>query len=106
MLRCTFFMRKKTLTYKTTNRRKNKKKNKTKRKYTRKSNRKVKRGGTTYNDNLNKNKNKVSGLDQSYNLKTHVRESHNCYTYYLNKKSGEVIKLCERDLPKYNMCRR
>lgn len=109
-------MKNKKLTYKNTKQKykktkqkyKKTKKYKIKRKYTRKNNRKLKHGGRVYTEGLNKNKNKnkVSGLDQSYNLKTHVRESHNCYTYFLNKKSGEVIKLCEQDLPKYNMCRR
>jgi hypothetical protein len=48
----------------------------------------------------------ISSNDPSFDLNTQMMESHNCYSYYLNKVSGEALHLCKFDLPKYNMCRR
>ena len=44
--------------------------------------------------------------NSSYNENLYVRESHNCYTYFLNLKSDDSVKLCKNDYSKYNMCRR
>lgn len=44
--------------------------------------------------------------NSSYNDNLYVRESHNCYTYFLNLKSDDSVKLCKNDYSKYNMCRR
>ena len=48
----------------------------------------------------------VSMKDSKFDMSPLTRESHNCYTYYLDKMSGEAYHLCKTDLPKYNMCRR
>ena len=48
----------------------------------------------------------VSMKDRKFDRNHLTRESHNCYTYYLDKMSGEAYHLCKSDLPKYNMCRR
>ena len=44
--------------------------------------------------------------DDSYNRNLFLRESHNCYTYFLNLKSKEALKLCKDDFKHHNMCRR
>lgn len=44
--------------------------------------------------------------NNSFNSNPYVRESHNCYMYFLNKKNHEVIELCKKDYPKYKLCRR
>jgi len=44
--------------------------------------------------------------NNSFNLNPYVRESHNCYMYFLNKKNDEVVKLCKKDYPKHKICRR
>lgn len=44
--------------------------------------------------------------NSSYNDNLYVRESHNCYTYFLNLKSEDSVKLCKNDYSKYNMCKR
>ena len=49
---------------------------------------------------------KVSRHDKSFDNNIYTRESHNCYTYYLNKKSGEAFALCKKDFAKHSMCRR
>ena len=48
----------------------------------------------------------ISGNDRKFDRNILTRESHNCYTYYLDKLSGEAYHLCKTDLPKYDMCRR
>ena len=49
---------------------------------------------------------KISLNDDSYNNNVFVRESHNCYTYFLNMKSQKAVELCKNDFGKHNMCRR
>jgi hypothetical protein len=49
---------------------------------------------------------KVSALDKSYDIDTHTRESHNCYSYLLNLKSKAAKKLCEKELKDNELCRR
>ena len=49
---------------------------------------------------------KVSALDKSYDIDTHTRESHNCYSYLLNLKSKAAKKLCEKELKDNDLCRR
>ena len=44
--------------------------------------------------------------DDTYNNNLFLRESHNCYTYFLNLKSKEAMELCKKDFKNYNMCRR
>ena len=41
-----------------------------------------------------------------YNANPYMRESHNCYTYFLDLRSKEAFELCKDDLEKHNMCRR
>lgn len=47
-----------------------------------------------------------SAKNKSYNLKNSVRESHNCYSYFLNLKSPAAEKLCVQDFASQNYCRR
>ena len=44
--------------------------------------------------------------NSSFNDNPYVRESHNCYMYFLNKKNDEVVQLCKTDYPKHKLCRR
>ena len=82
-------------------------------------NKTIKKGGknspsrNNYNYNLNKNYNpinnnttKISSNNTSYNDNLFVRESHNCYTYFLNLKNKDAVELCKGDFKKHNMCRR
>ncbi len=48
----------------------------------------------------------VLGHDPRFNLNIFLRESHNCYTYFLNLQSQEAIELCKKDFKYHNMCRR
>jgi len=48
----------------------------------------------------------ISALDKSYDIDTHTRESHNCYSYLLNLKSNAAKKLCEKELKTNDLCRR
>lgn len=48
----------------------------------------------------------LSSRDNSYNDRLFVRESHNCYTYFLNLKSKDAVELCKKDFKNHNMCRR
>lgn len=48
----------------------------------------------------------ISAKDNTYNNNLFVRESHNCYTYFLNLKSKSALELCKKDFNKNNMCRR
>jgi hypothetical protein len=41
-----------------------------------------------------------------YSNNLYVRESHNCYTYFLNLKSQSAVDLCKDDFGKHNMCKR
>lgn len=56
--------------------------------------------------NSSDNHTKISFKDKSYNDNLFVRESHNCYTYFLNLKSKSALNLCKKDFSKNNMCRR
>lgn len=58
------------------------------------------------NNNNSNNDLSITSNNNSFNNNPYVRESHNCYMYFLNKKNHEVVKLCKKDYPKYNMCRR
>lgn len=48
----------------------------------------------------------VDSANNSYNENLFVRESHNCYTYFLNLKSKNAVELCKKDFNHYKMCRR
>lgn len=48
----------------------------------------------------------ISYNENSFNNNKYVRESHNCYTYFLNKKNQEAVDKCKRDLGTHNICRR
>ena len=49
---------------------------------------------------------KISSNDPTWNSNLFLRESHNCYTYFLNLKSKEAFELCKKDFNKHNMCKR
>ena len=45
--------------------------------------------------------------DNTYNINLYLRESHNCYDYFLNLKSMNAFKTCKNhDYKKYGECRR
>ena len=48
----------------------------------------------------------LSKDDKSFNTNPYIRESHNCYTYFLNMKSQSAVDLCVKDYKNHNMCRR
>ena len=48
----------------------------------------------------------ISYKDKSFDNNLFTRESHNCYTYFLNLKSKSALELCKKDFKKHNMCRR
>ena len=50
--------------------------------------------------------NLLESSDQSFNRNPYVRESHNCYMYFLNKKNNEVVELCKKDYKYHKICRR
>ena len=52
---------------------------------------------------MNKN---VSAKNTSFNGSRFVRESHNCYSYFLNLQSRKATDACKNDLNKENHCRR
>uniref|UniRef100_A0AB39JEN4 Uncharacterized protein n=1 Tax=Florenciella sp. virus SA2 TaxID=3240092 RepID=A0AB39JEN4_9VIRU len=65
----------------------------------------------TYTKNKIKKIHKIIGnyldsSDQSFNRNPYVRESHNCYMYFLNKKNNEVVELCKKDYKYHKICRR
>lgn len=47
-----------------------------------------------------------SSANHSFNNNKFVRESHNCYTYFLNLKSLKAYQQCRKDLGRYNYCDR
>lgn len=50
---------------------------------------------------------KLSSKDQSYNNNLYIRESHNCYNYFLNLKSKKAYDNCKNfDYKKNKICRR
>jgi len=55
---------------------------------------------------MSKSKPRIYAADQSYNQNQFLRESHNCYSYYLNLKSKKAYKLCKKNFAKQNICRR
>ena len=61
---------------------------------------------TRMNANANASDTNVSSNNTSFNDNLYVRESHNCYMYFLNKKNNEVVKMCKETFPKQNICRR
>lgn len=48
----------------------------------------------------------LKSTDDSFNLDTYLRESHNCYSYFLNLKSKDAYNLCKKNFSKQNICRR
>ena len=48
----------------------------------------------------------ITSNNRSYNLNKYVRESHNCYSFFLNLKSNKAIETCKHDLPHQDYCRR
>ena len=46
----------------------------------------------------------LSSSNSSYNDNLFVRESHNCYTYFLNLKNKDAVELCKKDFNKNNYC--
>ena len=82
---------------------------KSSRKSSRRTPRKIIQYNTNNTNNINNNSNKdlfISSYNSSFNENPYIRESHNCYMYFLNKKNDEVVKICKNDYPKYKMCRR
>lgn len=57
-------------------------------------------------ENIYNSDDSVTSNDTSFDQNPYVRESHNCYMYFLNKKNHEVVQLCKKDYPQYKMCRR
>ena len=53
-----------------------------------------------------RNKIKISAKDTSYNEDPYLRESHNCYSYFLNLKSKEAYDLCKKTYKNNKICRR
>ena len=48
----------------------------------------------------------IHSENSSYNENLHIRESHNCYTYFLNLKSKHAYLVCKKNFHKQNMCYR
>lgn len=48
----------------------------------------------------------VESRDYSYNNNLFTRESHNCYTYFLNLKSPNAYFLCKQKYKREKFCRR
>jgi hypothetical protein len=49
---------------------------------------------------------KISSNNRSYNLNKYIRESHNCYSFFLNLKSKSAYDVCKDELPNQDYCRR
>ena len=49
---------------------------------------------------------KISSNNRSYNLNKYIRESHNCYSFFLNLKSKKAYDVCKDDLRSQDYCRR
>jgi len=49
---------------------------------------------------------KIYSKDDSYNNNLYTRESHNCYTYFLNLKSSRAFNTCKHDFKTAHICRR
>jgi hypothetical protein len=52
------------------------------------------------------NKNSILARNESFNRNRYVRESHNCYSYFLNLHSNKATEICKNELNKENYCRR
>lgn len=48
----------------------------------------------------------ISSKNSSFNENPYLRESHNCYSYFLNLKDPSAIELCKKTYGKRNICRR
>jgi len=48
----------------------------------------------------------ISSKNRSYNKNRFVRESHNCYSYFLNLKSKNAYELCKTELNNNQYCKR
>ena len=48
----------------------------------------------------------LSAKNSSFNNDPYLRESHNCYSYFLNLKDPRAIELCKKTYSKRNICRR
>ena len=48
----------------------------------------------------------ISSKNNSYNTNKYVRESHNCYSFFLNLKSKEAFSVCKDELNNQDYCRR
>ena len=48
----------------------------------------------------------ISSNNRSYNLNKYIRESHNCYSFFLNLKSKKATDTCKEELPNQDYCRR
>jgi len=48
----------------------------------------------------------VSSKNRSYNNNRYIRESHNCYSYFLNLKSDSAYQLCKKELNNNDYCKR
>ena len=57
-------------------------------------------------DVVNDDNTKITASNNSYDKNLFVRESHNCYTYFLNLKNKHAVELCKSNYNKHNMCRR
>lgn len=51
-------------------------------------------------------KNNISSRNKSFNNDPYVRESHNCYSYFLNLHSDKAENVCKNELNIENYCRR
>ena len=83
-------------------------KRKTKTKKTKTKKRQM-RGGNFFikkNPRFLLNDNYISSTNTSFNENPYVRESHNCYMYFLNKKNKDVVKMCKKDYHKHKLCKR
>ena len=49
---------------------------------------------------------KVSARNTSFNDNSHTRESHNCYSYFLNLHSNKAKEICKTEYNIENYCRR
>jgi hypothetical protein len=48
----------------------------------------------------------ISSSNRSYNLNKYIRESHNCYSFFLNLKSKKAYDVCKEELNGQDYCRR
>lgn len=48
----------------------------------------------------------ISARNRSFNESRYERESHNCYSYFLNLHSNKATEICKNELNKENYCRR